>query len=408
MAFEAAPFTTALLSPQAFAVSFNMEKVALLRFTRQPPIMDSSLARLSLRLLPLALVLHLAVTVVTFNEPSLLESRSAFDRLSEVDPSASVSSWYSSAVDEDSSDALVSFAARLQREAVIIPLFLLALFLVVWIIRLVIGNAFRACITNCLVVLCCGRPCVDTRVVDEFKSNPPFTGLYAQPLARGVKHTLGEAEEEEGFRIERDRNVRGDRTAQRKIKVWTESGVTYGKVHEAGERMMTWETIADVGIASYDPTANPEYAEAFMAMAKAVSRTEKQMDLMRTMIQMRARAAAARASAHSAMDKEGHDGYAEHDGYDEGDGDDEAGLEDGTGINADWDVPDDESVASSVGNGSRSNRMVFLNGDDDSTGKQGEIEDATTRPDSRHEEGEEKVGNPPRSPDAPTAWGTPR
>jgi hypothetical protein len=346
----------------AFAVSFNMEKCALLRFTRQPPIMDASLAKLSLRLMPLAVVVHLVMTVVIFNDAALLESRSVFDRLAGIEGTSSLSSWYTSNVDASSSDAVITFANRLQREAVLIPLLLLFVFLAVWGIKAAFGTGCRSCLSGCLVVVCCGRPCVDTRVMDEFKSNPPFTGLYAQPLARGVRHTLGEAEEEEGFRIERDKNVRGDRTAQRKIKVWAEPGITYGKVHEPGERMMTWETIADVGIASYDPTANPDYAEAFLAMDKAVDRATKQLDLMRMMIQFRAKARAPVGGRGDDDDDEDHD-------HDSRDGDYDMGSP--TGLQEDgqngWDIPDDESETSSVGSEaklSRSRRASQLDSDE--------------------------------------------
>lgn len=339
----------------AFAASFNMEKCALLRFTRQPPIMDSSLARLSLRLMPLAVLIHLVMTIVIFNDAALLESRSVFERFGDLDGTDTLNSWYSNNVDSTSGDALISFASRMQREAIIIPLLLLFIFVLAWVIKAALGPGCRSCCTSCFVVCCCGRPCVDTRVVDEFKSNPPFTGLYAQPLARGVRHTLGAAEEDEGFRIERDKNVRGDRTAQRKIKVWTESGVTYGKAHEEGERMMTWETIADVGIASYDPTANPAYAEAFLAMEKAVDRASKQLDLMRMMIQFRAKAMGPVGSGHTAGADDGDDHGGDMD------------VSSPTGLDDDhqlgWDIPDDESVGSSVGsaaNKSRSRRASHL------------------------------------------------
>ncbi|KAA0163608.1 hypothetical protein FNF31_02770 [Cafeteria roenbergensis] len=262
----------------AFAIAFVVEKVSLLRFSKQPPVMDASLARLSLSLMPLAVILHSVVTIIVFSDPNLLSSRSIFDRFAESSEGTSVENWYLEQLRLVGTPS--DLTTRFLRESVIVPAALLLLFLLFLLIRCLTTGRCGNLTTSCCRACCCGRSYLPRMGIDdELKKMPPFTGLYTQPLPRGIKHEIGEVERKQGWRILRDPSVRGDRTAQRKIKVWTEAGMINGKPHAKGERMLTWETIADVGIASYQPTANPEYAAAFLALESAVERTELQKKL---------------------------------------------------------------------------------------------------------------------------------
>jgi hypothetical protein len=279
----------------AFLLAFQTERCTLLRSVTKPPIMDASLARLSLRLLPLAVVLHLVVSILVFSDANLLQSRSILDSVGALDQSAV--DWYRNQFGGggSSANAGTSFLKSLEKEAVIPSLALLLLIVIVTVVMVLIGGGVRRFCRCFLVMACCGRQCCDFRKIEELKSNPPFTGVYAQPLPLGVKHFLAEDEKEEGWRIERDPNNLIDRKAQRKTKVWTQDGWTNGKPHSRGDRMLTWETIADVGIASYNPTANPEYAAAFVAMEEAVGRSKRNRELLLRMADERVRMLRAQA-----------------------------------------------------------------------------------------------------------------
>ena len=44
-----------------------------------------------------------------------------------------------------------------------------------------------------------------------------------------------------------------------RIRVWQNKGRFHGRTHEAGDRMCTWEVMAEHGLFSYDIVANKRY-----------------------------------------------------------------------------------------------------------------------------------------------------
>jgi hypothetical protein len=208
-----------------------------------------------------------------YSEPTILFSPAVwgsadFQKLAGDSLTASFSATVASASGTDNTG--LNLVGRLSRENAF-PLFvLLAVFVIGWLLYNTAAVALVALVRNTCFCISGGRCCrekVGLRTGLHF--NPPFTGFYALPLDPKKTHTLTAMEEKQGWQIGID--GRGFTVKQRR---WPRDGVTFGIVHKAKTKMLTWQVIAGQGIASYDIQANPAYAAAALGIETARQKWE--------------------------------------------------------------------------------------------------------------------------------------
>lgn len=329
-----------LVCAVAMAAFYVVDKAALLRLYARPPRFDHRIPQFVLSSLPIALVLHLAVTVWMYSDARVLYSPSAVSSvtlqsvgftgdsagfLAELFNVANVTSSQNSSTTLDAVGDIFDAAGaqnvlrlRLARENTL-PLLLLLLLLVVGIgLYSTAGVALIAVVRRAAVAgslqLRCGRRSGSVPLtrqpsqgVDQAEDattalrNPPFTGVFFVPLSAAATVTMGggafklsKYEISQGWQLGRD--AHGQLV---KLRSWTQDGEAFGLRHAAHERMATWQVIASTGLASYSMSANPAYAQAVRGIEKARLRAERDKARRERRASRRMSAAALPASTHN-------------------------------------------------------------------------------------------------------------
>jgi len=251
----------------SFALTYVVDKWALLRINRRPPLFDEAMAVFAVGLMPYAAVAHLLISIWMYSQPDVLWSPQVFggvagtsvevSALTGKDLSNSIGGFVATAGQGDSSG--FNFLVRLTRENTL-PLFLLlCLFIISWFLYRTAGRLIWAMLKGCCFCVSRGRWCRAGNS-GTLQFNPPYTGPYALPLDGSKKHELTPFEKKAGWHIVSDSGFLV------KIRTWPRDGVTFGLIHRKGQRMLTWQVIATQGIASYDLAANPLYGAAAFAI----------------------------------------------------------------------------------------------------------------------------------------------
>jgi hypothetical protein len=245
----------------SFFVSYFVDKTLILRFYSRPRGTDASLARLALKVMPVALMLHLAFTIYMFGDSETVRSRPL-----------NVTPLFGGDVQEDfegivadgskSSSFAVSVMARLTRENTAGHVLLLALLLALGVLTLTAGQVLVLVLRQVLIVITCGR-CGGNTLRSEEELLPPYTGEFYQALDRD-EDPSAIGSEASGWALRPDPYRGGDYFM--KVKLWTEAGESEGKFHDAGDPKSTWEVVRDSIVHSYRIEANPQYKDAVRVM----------------------------------------------------------------------------------------------------------------------------------------------
>ncbi|RYY37503.1 hypothetical protein EON62_01075, partial [archaeon] len=120
------------IAAAAFIVSYVVDKYAILRMYRRPPMFDHAMADFAVSLMPWGVMIHLAVAIWMYSDPNVMYSPSVFAASSDAsaivgsDISSTLGGLFASAESSDASG--LGFSTRLQRVNTL-PLF--ALFLLI-------------------------------------------------------------------------------------------------------------------------------------------------------------------------------------------------------------------------------------------------------------------------------------
>jgi len=246
-------------------VTFVIDKLLLLRFYARPPLLDSSMAQLAANIMPFAGLAHTAFAVWFYGD----EDTVASTPLLLGDPGGvGAEQRYQDFVDSVSGWDVVGFAPRIVRQNTFPMFFLFVVLLLGILLRFTVGRLLWSLLGRLVHGASCGRWCDQHTAVDD-NCNPPFTGEFERKVPLGVKMALSPADQALGWRVVDD-HLRAP-GAQAQVKVWPRSGSQFGKAHYKGDFMLTWEVIAEYGIASYDMAANPRYAAAVMALERGAA-----------------------------------------------------------------------------------------------------------------------------------------
>jgi hypothetical protein len=259
-----------LLLPFAFCamlVMYWVEKITLLRFYARPPNMGQGFAELVSRLLPWALLLHLAFSVWMYGNP---------DGLASSDAMILKQSWtdrYQNGLERFTKWDRVHLAAKLRRQAVLPNAALFVVIVVGWILWLTLRPLVRVFGRVAYVALCC---CLCDRRHERHKfHNPRFTAPFAIRLERGTSWEPSPEDYARGLRVYPD-PTRGE-GAKVVMMIWPSDGVFCGIHHKAGEPKLTWQVMADKHfIVSYNMIANPAYAGIQFSMLETLDKFQRE------------------------------------------------------------------------------------------------------------------------------------
>ena len=249
----------------ALLVTFAIDKLLLLRFYARPPLLDAAMARLAANIMPFAILVHCGFAVWFYGDEEAVASTPVLLG----DPGGvGAEQRYQDLVARASSWDAIGFAPRVSRQNTFPMFFLFLLLAIGLVLRFTAGRLVLAILGRALFLLSGGRLCSGRDEVHE-NFNPPFTAEFERKIPVGVKTALSPEDQELGWRIVDD-HMRAV-GAQAQVKVWGQSGSQFGKVHYKGDFMLTWEVVAEYGIASYDMAANPRYAQAVLALERGAA-----------------------------------------------------------------------------------------------------------------------------------------
>jgi RNA recognition motif-containing protein len=263
-----------LVACVSFFFSLYIDKLTILRIARKPPMYDESVAMLFTQCIPIIVIIHLLIAIWTYSDLTVVYSRGAFLTAREVSNNNEVlgklSNWLpTSTTDNSGLDVL----DRVTRENTA-PLAMLLIFLfVIWFLYAFFRDFIARALAFCCFIASRGRFCTTYGLqgaggerFSGFQNNPAFTGPYklaakAPTAARNSVMLI----DHRRVRSYTAYDVRGRLF---RIYRWVSDGVAYGLPHVAGQRLLTWQVIAEMGmIPSYRIAANPLYAPAVAAMA---------------------------------------------------------------------------------------------------------------------------------------------
>ena len=247
-----------------FTIMYLTDKVALLRLYNRPPKYKTSLAELTYRAIPVAVMFHLAFAV-WMHGGTLLESHSLTFQTSEGNDTMSVSGaadlflgLNSNSTSDDVKDETLNFWSRINRLNGFLPFTFLFVLVLVTVLRFLVWWWVTWLFTCVCRAVTCGVCSSASRVAPERKHLPGYTEPFVSHTMSAVDAQLTRVEKEMGWIIKPN----SDGVLER-FKVWMQDGVTHGQRHKKGDRKATWECIRDTALHTYDISANPNYADAF-------------------------------------------------------------------------------------------------------------------------------------------------
>ncbi len=242
----------------------------LLRYYRRPPAFDHKIVLYAVSWLPIALLLHLVIVIITHSESTILKSGLltsnwessgvSFSALAGEDSDASTASAYNALYDQLGSSAL---GTRLLRKNIIPSLLLLCIAIVYLVYRVTLRILFGEAV---MVIKACISILKKKKItIAEREWNPPLTEEYSKELSPFIKYKnlLSATEKTKGWKV-----VGNDGYKQWKVKVWQRSGKSdfNQEEHKKGQRKRSWEVIADEGLHTYRIDQNPHYKDALMVL----------------------------------------------------------------------------------------------------------------------------------------------
>ena len=255
-----------LLLPIAFLallVTYYTDMLLLLRFYARPPPLDDSMARMAANILPMALISHLAFAVWFYGDENSVESTPVDLGGGAEDAQATYDAFVAALEPYDS----IGFAPKLLRQNVF-PMFVM--FLVLGPFAVFVYTAWRVglgVLRRAMFCVSCGKCCSGIQE-ETGKMDPVFTATFEHRLPIGTPFKLTRSRAIEGWCLIQDipRHPKAvSRVCRYKPKVLLEDRNSKDRV-----LMLTWEVIRDrTGVASYAMTANPEYAQAVLALEEA-------------------------------------------------------------------------------------------------------------------------------------------
>lgn len=293
-----------LLLPMAsigFIIFFWVDKILILRSYQRPARIDEAMAMLTARLLPLAVLIHVALSMWMLGESDVLKSGTinagAFDAEGDS-PEQAYEEWKAGVEQWD----YIGFFPIVVRSNVF-PLFLTLLGLLFFqlFLRHVLGG-LGSCALGCFHACTCGKFAsmesalkdADERrlfaagvgYTDEFKVLVPVHGLKVKKKKGAVvpideeadcqfreklanKH-LSREDKAHGWDLVKEYNDMNDKKLEKcfKVKRWQEDGEFHGVPYQTGDIKKTYQVIAETGIHSYDIMDNPTYKQAMHAFAQ--------------------------------------------------------------------------------------------------------------------------------------------
>ena len=270
-----------ILVPMAMAsffVSYWVDKYLILRYYKRPPQIKSTTIVQAFSTLPLVVLMHLFISMLTFGDSTVFVSTKMYN--------------YDTTVPEETlflgHETLLLLVNSVDRQHILPTLIFFSITLVCIVLHLFPASPLIQLINFLRVLL--GRR---TRRVSA--NNPPFTSMYVKPILKRhwkkmenwvgrmancckyivlssmvdgdadnkTKAMLSKAEKMNGWVI-KEENVTGGTF---KMKEWKRDGYdNQGIKHDAGTLKRTWECIRDDGLYSYKIDQNPQYADAMRTM----------------------------------------------------------------------------------------------------------------------------------------------
>mmetsp|Transcript_7926 Transcript_7926/g.28180 ORF Transcript_7926/g.28180 Transcript_7926/m.28180 type:complete len:1141 (-) Transcript_7926:160-3582(-) len=302
----------------AFFLFYWIDKLLILKMFERPARFDDAIARLTADLLPIALLIHIGVSMWMLGESDVLKSAVMNSGAIGGDNAESAAAaeeayeeWKKSVEQWD----YIGFFPIIVR-ANVFPIFLTFVFFFVahFILRHV-ASGFTAVLLGCFHTLTCGRFVgletklhdADERVLfahgvgytDDFRIlipihskparkkkkegeviplDPEEDYKYRESLAKGH---IKAHEKELGWDLVKEYDPADEKKLLHcfKVKRWTQDGEFDGVPYEKGKIMKTYQVVADTGLHTYDVLANPTYRAALFALKKGQSTMQAQSSM---------------------------------------------------------------------------------------------------------------------------------
>ena len=245
-----------------FGVMYITDKVALLRLYNRPPMYKASLARLTLNILPIAIVFHLCMAVWMYGSNTLASHPLSYHNttytLSLMRKQAQIEFLAGNNTAAENVAHQFNIVSRIEKLNGFIPFFLLLCIVIYFILKFLVWW-WVVWATECFIkIISCGKCGIHSRVAPERKFLPGYTEPHVMYVGdiRGMYLTT--VEKEQGWICKQNE----DGVLQR-YKVWMEDGDMTGLRHERGTKKATWEVIRDTALHTYDISENPNYSDAF-------------------------------------------------------------------------------------------------------------------------------------------------
>ena len=246
-------------------IMYWTDKIALLRLYNRPPMYKAALARLTLRILPLAMVFHCCFAVWMYGSDTLASHS--------VSQLANTTYWSSSdgLLDVNTSHILTlgeqfNLFERIEKINALIP-FLLLVFLVTWYALKLLVWWWVVWLTRCILkVISCGNCGGGASVFPERKFLPGYTEEHVMYINNQDNCKLTQVENEQGWVCKQN-----DDGITVRYKVWMKDGVMSQLRHVKGHKKTTWEVIRDTALHTYNIKENPVYADAFSGVDRRSS-----------------------------------------------------------------------------------------------------------------------------------------
>jgi len=247
------------IAAMTFGIMYLTDKVALLRLYNRPPMYKASLAKLTLNILPIAIIFHLCMAVWMYGTPSLASHPVSFGNTTYTMSTVSDEATF---VDINSTTTALAdqfnIFPRLERINGLLP-FLVLVLIAIWFVLKFLVWWWVVYITTCfLKISTCGRCGGSAAIGPERKFLPGYTEDHIMFVTDHHDGHLTTVEKEQGWVVKQNKNG-----ILQRFKVWMEDGVISELRHHKGDQKATWEVIRDSALHTYDITENPNYSDAF-------------------------------------------------------------------------------------------------------------------------------------------------
>lgn len=250
-----------------FILSYWIDKWVLLRVYRRPPQYDETMALWAIKVMPIALCLHLGMSIWAYGQHPRLQSKVfGADVLGDT-----AQQWYIEFKEKaEDFDSIGLLPTILQTH--VLPLAVCLFAIVFWKTLGGMGaRAFVRVVSKCFYYACCCCLCRRNKLDDSDDAEVllGYTDDFEVPLDPSLRHHLTPKELKAGWKLvlrgvpavpvkvktmpDRDREVRSSTSSPGGSQLQIDT-------RDANRILKTWEVVAEMGLHSYDITENPVYA----------------------------------------------------------------------------------------------------------------------------------------------------